>query len=189
MADVKTITVGGITYNIKDATARTNLAHMVTDNTAQNINAKKTLTAGLAAQGTIEIYNSNITKGTNPATTQYFVCEARDGNLEETDWKKRRLGIVYWSVDTNSKVTGSLGCYRNEASSTTYASVDVVYDKASNTSWATCPTPPQADANDTKIATTAWVNTRTNNKLNAKFQKVNALPASPDANTWYAIPE
>jgi len=35
--------------------------------------------------------------------------------------------------------------------------------------------------NSTKPATTAYVNN--------KFQQVNSLPASPDADTWYGIPE
>lgn len=43
-----------------------------------------------------------------------------------------------------------------------------------------CPTPSVSD-NSTKIATTAYVNN--------KFRVVSALPASPDPNTYYFIPE
>ncbi len=46
------------------------------------------------------------------------------------------------------------------------------------------PTPAAGD-NSTKAATTAYVVTY----INAKFKKVNSLPASPDANTFYFIPE
>ena len=42
------------------------------------------------------------------------------------------------------------------------------------------PTPSVSD-NSTKGATTAYINT--------KFKKVNSLPSSPDANTFYFIPE
>ena len=42
------------------------------------------------------------------------------------------------------------------------------------------PTPPISD-NGGQIATTAWVNN--------KFQKVSTLPAQPDPNVIYLIPE
>lgn len=42
------------------------------------------------------------------------------------------------------------------------------------------PTPAVSD-NSTRAATTAYINT--------KFKKVNSLPSSPDANTFYFIPE
>lgn len=52
--------------------------------------------------------------------------------------------------------------------------------KQGSTSGFAAPTPPTGD-NSSNIATTAYVNT--------KFQVVSALPANPDANTFYFIPE
>lgn len=47
--------------------------------------------------------------------------------------------------------------------------------------YATCPTPPAASDNSTKISTTQWVSN--------KFKVVSTLPAAPDANVFYFIPE
>ena len=52
--------------------------------------------------------------------------------------------------------------------------------KQGSTSGFYTPTPPTGD-NSNQIATTAYINT--------KFQVVSALPASPDPDTYYFIPE
>lgn len=51
---------------------------------------------------------------------------------------------------------------------------------SSGTDFTSAPT-PSVSSNNTNIATTAYVNT--------KFQVVSALPASPDPDTYYFIPE
>lgn len=56
----------------------------------------------------------------------------------------------------------------------------VVGVRADGTIYTECPTPTVSD-NSNQIATTAYVNN--------KFQVVSALPASPDPNTYYFIPE
>lgn len=55
--------------------------------------------------------------------------------------------------------------------------------------YATCPTPPDAADSSTKIATTAWVNSRITSIMNNKLQVVASLPSSPNADTFYFIPE
>ena len=61
----------------------------------------------------------------------------------------------------------------------TYSAITAVCEK-NGTKYGTCPTPPAADSS-TKIATTAWVSN--------KFKVVSTLPAAPDANAFYFIPE
>lgn len=55
--------------------------------------------------------------------------------------------------------------------------------------YATCPTPPDAADSSIKIATTAWVNNRITSIMNNKLQVVSSLPSSPNADTFYFIPE
>ena len=50
-----------------------------------------------------------------------------------------------------------------------------------NNDYAFAPTPVSLSSNDNTIATTAWIHN--------KFQIVDALPANPDSNTFYCIPE
>lgn len=72
------------------------------------------------------------------------------------------------------------------------ASLQIICKK-DGSKYATCPTPPNAADSSTKIATTAWTNSRItsimNSKLNSKLQVVNKLPSSPANDTFYFIPE
>lgn len=61
--------------------------------------------------------------------------------------------------------------------------------KKDGSKYATCPTPPDAADSSTKIATTAWVNSRITSIMNNKLQVVSSLPSSPNADTFYFIPE
>lgn len=69
-----------------------------------------------------------------------------------------------------------------------YGAITVVCEK-NGAKYGTCPTPPRADDNSTKISNTQWVNSRITSIMNNKLQVVSSLPSSPNADTFYFIPE
>lgn len=87
-------------------------------------------------------------------------------------------GQVEMALYANSKTSGKL------KTSYVKAYIDQYGD-----AYATCPTPPAADDNSTKISTTQWVNSRITSIMNNKLQVVASLPSSPNADTFYFIPE
>lgn len=86
-------------------------------------------------------------------------------------------GYSETAIYTNSKTSGT--------TKTSY--IKVVVDENGEV-YATCPTPPRADDNSTKISNTQWVNSRITSIMN-KLQVVSSLPSSPNADTFYFIPE
>jgi hypothetical protein len=50
-------------------------------------------------------------------------------------------------------------------------------------------TAPGASDNSTQVPTTSWVNSRITSIMNSKLQVVASLPSSPNADTFYFIPE
>lgn len=102
-------------------------------------------------------------------------------------------------ADKNNKWTSEIGCYQKKdgqiLSQITanngdagVASLQIICKKGGS-KYATCPTPPDASDSSTKIATTAWVNSRITSIMNNKLQVVSSLPSSPNADTFYFIPE
>lgn len=105
-------------------------------------------------------------------------------------------------LDKNGLFTGEI---RNEIATTGYSETAIYTNsKTSGTRktsyikavvnengdiYATCPTPPRADDNSTKISNTQWVNSRITSIMNNKLQVVSSLPSSPNADTFYFIPE
>ena len=87
-------------------------------------------------------------------------------------------GYLETSIYTNSQISGT--------PKTSYIKVVV---NENGEVYATCPTPPRADDNSTKISTTQWVNSRITSIMNNKLQVVASLPSSPKADTFYFIPE
>lgn len=87
-------------------------------------------------------------------------------------------GYLETSIYTNSKISGT--------TKTSY--IKVVVDENGEV-YATCPTPPRADDNSTKISNTQWVNSRITSIMNNKLQVVSSLPSKPNADTFYFIPE
>ena len=97
-----------------------------------------------------------------------------------TDFKQYIKGDRRGTIRTTYNSDGSyqimLACNGPNASAP-----DGIYVRRDSTStWTGAPTPATSD-NSTKIATTAYVNN--------KHQVVSTLPASPDANVFYYIPE
>lgn len=68
-----------------------------------------------------------------------------------------------------------------------YSAITVVLEK-DGSRYATCPTPAASD-NSVKISNTEWVNSRIASIMNNKLQVVDKLPSSPNADTFYFIPE
>lgn len=87
-------------------------------------------------------------------------------------------GQVEMALYANSKISGTSKSSYVKAYIDQYGAV-----------YATCPTPPAADDNSTKISTTQWVNSRITSIMNNKLQVVSSLPSSPNADTFYFIPE
>lgn len=87
-------------------------------------------------------------------------------------------GYLETSIYTNSKTSGT--------TKTSYIKIVV---NENGEVYATCPTPPRADDNSTKISNTQWVNSRITSIMNNKLQVVSSLPSRPNANTFYFIPE
>ena len=96
-------------------------------------------------------------------------------------------------TDKNSIWTGEVSNYQNKNgdictritanNGSNYGAITVVCEK-NGTKYGTCPTPAASD-NSVKISNTEWVNSR----ITSKLQVVSKLPSSPNANTFYFIPE
>lgn len=112
------------------------------------------------------------TKGTAPTTIQY-------GGISTTDKNGAEVATFYSTVDTNNTIKSALAVKQPTAKGTVAKEIAIYCDKNDNFH-TSCPTPSVGD-NSTNIATTAYVNN--------KFRVVSALPASPDPNTYYFIPE
>ena len=139
------------------------ISNMVTTNTAQTISGVKTFTANTIVKG------SGANNGTftikNDVTTygtsavDLVVATVNGGNQFLVHFQEGSKWCAYFIQDPSTKNI-----------SFSMAGCASVY----------APTPAVA-SNDTQVATTAW--------FNSKMQVVSALPAAPDANVFYFIPE
>ena len=111
---------------------------------------------------------------------------------------EQKSARIFFS-DKNNKWISEIGVYKNTdngvlsqitANNGTagVASLQIICKK-DGSRYGTCPTPPDAADSSTKIATTAWVNSRITSVMNSKLQVVDELPSSPNADTFYFIPE
>ena len=121
----------------------------VTTDTAQDITGKKVFSRG---SNQIMLSQPGITKGTNPATTQYINFGLMGA---DTSAYTDRIGCLETSVDTSGNVTTYLRAYKNTASASTESHISIVYP-ATGDAYTEAPTPATSD-NSTKIATTAYV--------------------------------
>lgn len=162
----------------KGITTKANDSDVVKLTGDQNIAGSKTYSSGIKVLGTssapYSLQRTGITKGTAPSSTiesRWYMTESGGVTASYS------FGGMRVSYNSNGDVTTSLRAFKSEASSTTYAEIGVVYP-TSGDAYTFAPTPTVGD-NSTKIATTAYVN--------AKFQVVSSLPASPDADTFYFV--
>lgn len=134
----------------------------VTTDTAQTISGVKTFTAntivnGGTSNGTFTIKNDVTTYGTS--AVDLVVATSNKKNQLLVHFQEGNKWAAFFDQDPSTKnITFSMnGCAEVSA-----------------------PT-PAVNANDTQVATTAWVN--------SKIQLVNELPANPVAGVLYCIPE
>lgn len=132
--------------------------------------------------------NQSIAGAKTLLNTLYF---KEGGTYSDTPASNQRYGQIRFQ-DSTGKYTGVIDSYTDTTGTThirlyallptdtsKYSIIDLSVDKNGN--WNTSiPTPATSD-NSTKIATTAYVNN--------KHQLVSALPASPNADVFYYIPE
>lgn len=128
------------------------ISNMVTTDTNQTITGKKVL----GGKDKTMLANANITKGTNPASTQYINFGLfGDTTSSYTD----RLGCMETSLDSSGNVTTFLRAYKNEASSSTAGNITVNYP-SSGSPYATAPTPTEDTNNSVQIDTVGARNTK-----------------------------
>ena len=121
----------------------------------QTIGGTKTFTSIPYVKGSgpaLILQNTSCVKGTVPTANNTFLinCFENAGTAA-----KNRIGLIQAYYNTSGAVGVGLWAYKPVAGNTTSASLQVIYP-ASGNPYATCPT-PDASANGTHIATTAWV--------------------------------
>lgn len=122
----------------------------------QNISGTKTFTKSIVFESeapSLKFTNTDVIKGTRPAENKYMSINFYDSTGVNTVLK--RLGSISNGLTTAGRSYVDVIAYRNVKDLTEYASLSIIYDE-DGTKYATAPT-PAASANDTKIATTAWV--------------------------------
>ena len=97
------------------------------------------------------------TKGTPPAEDEWHTLVMAVDNTGSTN-NAHKYGQVETAVRTTGATSIQLKAYKNEANSTAGTYIEVGYDANGNV-YTAAPTPATAD-NSTKIATTAYVNTK-----------------------------
>lgn len=115
---------------------------------------------------------------TNPSadkSAKIFVSDKNNKWISEIGWYQDKDGDIVSQITANNGTAG-------------VANLQIICNK-DGTKYGTCPTPPRADDNSTKISNTQWVNRRITSIMNNKLQVVSSLPSRPNADTFYFIPE
>lgn len=157
-------------------TSHQSLSNYVTLNGNQTISGTKTFTANQIISGAskiLQIKNTNVTRNTAPSANVNTIV------VNGLDSAGKNLWGLYNTWTTGKANEIQLLAYKGSTTDNTYTSIGVGYDTSGNP-FTRAPTPATSD-NSTKIATTAYVNN--------KHVVVSTLPASPDANVFYYIPE
>ena len=106
---------------------------------------------------TLIVSKGHSTKGTPPSEDEWHTLAMAVDSTGSTN-NLHKYGQMETAVYANGKTESYLGVYKNEANSTTGAKIVIGYDANGNV-YTAAPTPAAAD-NSTKIATTAYVNTK-----------------------------
>lgn len=115
---------------------------------------------------------------TNPSaeeSARIFVSDKNNKWISEIGFYQKTDGQILTQITANNDTAE-------------VASLQIICEK-DGSKYGTCPTPPRADDNSTKISNTQWVNSRITSIMNNKLQVVSSLPSSPNADTFYFIPE
>lgn len=144
---------------VSDLEGKANVANTVTTDTAQTIRGAKTFS------------NAETLRALNPVLLKQNNADA-GGHIDFERSVNSVLNINPY-IDLWNDSIRFVGVNSQNATNTT-----LQVDLENNRVWV--PT-PAANSNNDQVATTAW--------FNSKMQVVSALPAAPDANVFYFIPE
>lgn len=121
-------------------------------------------------------------------TDVIMTSKASDSNIWSGAliFKKGDLATGYCESFLNSgaptkDAVMQLTAHHNVEGTDHYANLAVGVRGSDGSTFATAPTPPVDGSNDDQILTNKW--------FNSKMQIVSTLPANPDANVFYFIPE
>lgn len=125
---------------------------------AETITGAKTFTSNVKVSKTsplVDLYNTNITKGTAPSSLQI-------GRNAMLDKDGKYIAMTQYQYLIDGRTEAILRAY-NPNNETGYAQIGVAY-KADGTVFTNCPKPTNTTQTDgTQIATTGWVNSVGNN--------------------------
>ena len=169
-----------------------------------NYNNPAIMTAGRAADPTqnfnlLHRSGDEIFSGVKTGQSNNPRFGLKNTEIDITTAPAEQKSMRIFFSDKNNKWISEIGVYKNTddgvvsqitANNGTagFASLQIICKK-DGSKYATCPTPPDAADSSTKIATTAWVNSRITSIMNSKLQVVSSLPSKPNADTFYFIPE
>lgn len=111
---------------------------------------------------TLIVSKGKVAKGTAPSNDEWHTMVMAVDNSGLTN-NANKYGQVETAVKTDGSVETNVQAYKNEANSTTSVKISVGYD-ANGNAFTSAPTPTAGD-NSTKIATTAFVNTKAGDYL------------------------
>lgn len=154
-----------------DSEVKSSISNMVTTDTNQVIGGIKTFDMSTETS----------------RTDVYISSQASDSNMWSGSliFRKGDLNTGFCESFLNSgaptkDAVMQLMAHHNVEGTDYYATLAIGVRGNDGSKFATAPTPP-VSSNDTQIVTTGYIN--------AKFQVVSALPANPDSNVFYFIPE
>ena len=150
-------------YNYAHSVDPDNIVHIDGDETITGI---KTFTSDANDIQPIKIKNSKMdsTLSTIPSETTY-------SRYLFTDINDKDIGNYSLFQDADGNISTYMQAINYQSGSRDAATINL-YNRADGTKYATCPTPPNAADNSTKIPTTQWVNNRIIDIMNSyKFVK------------------
>lgn len=125
-----------------------------------------------------DLKNTTLNINTSPSERKLIAIRFRDVN-----------NTVVSEITTRHETNGTIAAQLAVINKGKISSALQVLVNENGEVYALCPTPPRADDNSTKISNTQWVNRRITSIMNNKLQVVSSLPSSPNADTFYFIPE
>lgn len=144
---------------------------------ARELDNKVSKTGNETIEG-IKTFSQGDIRGKTSTDSHYGV--ARYATFDKDGVQYSDLWITR-SEQGNSNGISYAGLRVSDSSGSVSNRVLAIYKKKNSDDIVTIAPTPQTSDNSTQIATTAWVNN--------KFKKVSTLPAQPDPNVTYLIPE
>ena len=145
---------GTLSWKGNTVATTNNTVNLTGDQTVDGVKTflKSTIFEVLESDSRITTKNKSITIGVKPNETIYSGFKGVDSG-----------GNEYANCNCSYNTSGRVGCNfyvkRSDGGSVVDGSFGIYIDEGGTTPYTLCPTPPTND-NSTKIATTAWVNTK-----------------------------